>query len=154
MKSLNRVGLLATPWTAALQAPPSMGFSRQEYWSGVPLPSPNRLYSNTKKKKFLKMVSTARLKYRLDYQYIFAGGWWKFLQNWHLTSIMTIIPKSVSDFLLKLQTIKFKCPSDSSTWLLLTYFKANIHKVRSSFLLIMYIVPLYLLCFLTYYPNE
>ena len=34
--------LLATPWTAAYQAPPSMGFSRQEYWSGVPLPSPNK----------------------------------------------------------------------------------------------------------------
>ena len=31
---------LATPWTAAYQAPPSMGFSRQKYWSGVPLPSP------------------------------------------------------------------------------------------------------------------
>ena len=40
VKSLGRVQLLATPWTAALQAPPSMGFSRQEYWSGVPLPSP------------------------------------------------------------------------------------------------------------------
>ena len=40
VKSLNRVQLLATPWTAAYQAPPSMGFSRQEYWSGVPLPSP------------------------------------------------------------------------------------------------------------------
>ena len=37
MKSLSRVRLLATPWTAACQAPPSMGFSRQEYWSGVPL---------------------------------------------------------------------------------------------------------------------
>ena len=35
MKLLSRVGLLATPWTAAYQAPPSMGFSRQEYWSGV-----------------------------------------------------------------------------------------------------------------------
>ena len=40
-KSLSRVRLLATPWTAAHQAPPSMGFSRQKYWSGVPLPSPN-----------------------------------------------------------------------------------------------------------------
>ena len=39
MKSLSRVQLLATPWTAAYQAPPPMGFSRQEYWSGVPLPS-------------------------------------------------------------------------------------------------------------------
>ena len=40
MKSLSRVQLLATPWTAAYEAPPSMGFSRQEYCSGVPLPSP------------------------------------------------------------------------------------------------------------------
>ena len=40
VKSLSRVWLLATPRTAAHQAPPSMGFSRQEYWSGVPLPSP------------------------------------------------------------------------------------------------------------------
>ena len=39
VKSLSRVRLSATPWTAAHQAPPSMGFSRQEYWSGVPLPS-------------------------------------------------------------------------------------------------------------------
>ena len=36
---------LATPWTAAHQAPLSMGFSRQEYWSGMPLPSPKALYS-------------------------------------------------------------------------------------------------------------
>ena len=40
MKLLSRVQLLATPSTAAYQAPPSMGFSRQEYWSGVPLPFP------------------------------------------------------------------------------------------------------------------
>ena len=40
VKSLSRVRPSATPWTAAFQAPPSMGFSSQEYWSGVPLPSP------------------------------------------------------------------------------------------------------------------
>ena len=40
VKSLSCVWLLATPWTAAHQALPSMGFSRQEYWSGVPSPSP------------------------------------------------------------------------------------------------------------------
>ena len=40
VKSLSRVQLWATPWTAAHQAPPSMGFSRQEDWSGVPVPSP------------------------------------------------------------------------------------------------------------------
>ena len=52
VKSLSRVQLSGTPWTAAYQAPPSMGFSRQEYWSGVPLPSlcfPSRvsLFSGT-----------------------------------------------------------------------------------------------------------
>ena len=41
VKSLSHVRLFETPWTAAHQAPPSMGFSRQEYWSGVPLPSPH-----------------------------------------------------------------------------------------------------------------
>ena len=40
VKSLSRARLLATPWTAAYQAPPPMGFSRQEYWSGVPSPFP------------------------------------------------------------------------------------------------------------------
>ena len=40
VKSLGHVWLLVTPWSAAYQAPPPMGFSRQEYWSGVPLPSP------------------------------------------------------------------------------------------------------------------
>ena len=40
VKSLSHVQLFATPWTVAYQAPLSMGFSRQEYWSGVPLPSP------------------------------------------------------------------------------------------------------------------
>ena len=40
VKSLSRVWLSATPWTAAHKAPPSVGFSRQEYWSGVSLPSP------------------------------------------------------------------------------------------------------------------
>ena len=39
VKSLSRVWLFAIPWTEAYQAPPSIGFSRQEYWSGVPLPS-------------------------------------------------------------------------------------------------------------------
>ena len=47
VKSLSLVRLLATPWTAAHQAPPSMGFSRQEYWSGLPLGKPN--LSETKK---------------------------------------------------------------------------------------------------------
>ena len=64
MKSLSRVRLLATPWTAAYQALPSMGFSRQEYRSGVPLPSP--IYNaNTKQKKAeLSMLIADRSDFR------------------------------------------------------------------------------------------
>ena len=43
VKSLSRVQLFVTPWTVAYQALPSMGFSRQEYWSGLPFPSPGDL---------------------------------------------------------------------------------------------------------------
>ena len=43
MCGLSRVQLFATPWTVAHQAPPSMGFSRQEYWSGLPFPTPGEL---------------------------------------------------------------------------------------------------------------
>ena len=42
-ESLSRARLSATPWTVAYQAPPSMGFSRQEYWGGLPFPSPGDL---------------------------------------------------------------------------------------------------------------
>ena len=48
VKSPSRVGLLKTPWTAAYQAPLYMGFSRQEYWSGLPLPSPRKRIGQSK----------------------------------------------------------------------------------------------------------
>ena len=54
VKSLSRARLWATPWTAAYQAPPSVGFSRQEYWSGVPLPSPTKHLANG---KYLVIIS-------------------------------------------------------------------------------------------------
>ena len=51
VKSLSRARLLAIPWTAAYQAPPSMGFSRQEYWSGLSLPSPVLLWGSPPNKR-------------------------------------------------------------------------------------------------------
>ena len=56
-KSLSRVRLLVTPWTAAYQAPLPMGFSRQEYWSGVPLPSPDLV---TKQQQKCKLLNTTQ----------------------------------------------------------------------------------------------
>ena len=61
MKSLSRAWLLVTPWTAAYQAPPSMGFSRQEYWSGLPLPSPSALSTLSQNK--LTLREACPLKY-------------------------------------------------------------------------------------------
>ena len=68
VKSLSRVWLLATPWTAAYQAPPSMGFSRQEYWSGVPLPSPSG-YGNFLKNKII-------IKLEFSCQFVTSGPHW------------------------------------------------------------------------------
>ena len=61
VKSLSRVWLLATPWTATYQAPPSMGFSRQEYWNGVPLPSPATVHRAVKNRTWLKWLSMHKL---------------------------------------------------------------------------------------------
>ena len=52
VKSLSRVWVFATPWAAAYQAPPSMGFSRQEYWSGVPSPSPDGTWRSAELNSF------------------------------------------------------------------------------------------------------
>ena len=58
LSCFSHVRLCATPWTAAYQAPPSMGFSRQEYWSGVPSPSPKGgLYANKKQQVALHPVN-------------------------------------------------------------------------------------------------
>ena len=62
VKSLSHVRLLATPWTAAYQAPPSMGFSRQEYWSGLSLPSPS--WGINKSKQILMSTRINILKSR------------------------------------------------------------------------------------------
>ena len=83
VKSLSPVRLFETPWTAAHQAPPSMGFSRQEYWSGVPLPSPYKEYICIYKSKSFfytpETISTAL-------QYINKYYFWK--ANHQLTCIL------------------------------------------------------------------
>ena len=67
VKLLSHVRLLATPWTTAYQAPPSMGFSRQEYWSGVPLPSP---MASARTSKTMSNNSTDR-----DHSYLVCHEW-------------------------------------------------------------------------------
>ena len=59
VKSLSRVRVFAIPWTVVYQASLSMGFSRQEYWSGVPLPSPTmEYYSAIKRNEIMPFAAT------------------------------------------------------------------------------------------------
>ena len=124
VKSLSCVQLLATPWTAAYQAPPCMGFSRQEYWSGVPLPSP---------RGFFKPLTD---NWGHSYTYTFLDA---ALKHWfcmaygklqecfvcdsceHLNKIILLIVWLLSNLLLLLNILKVlthKCPP-LSNWLLL-----------------------------------
>ena len=83
MKSLSRVRLLATPWTAAYQALSSMGFSRQEYWSGVPFPSPINKGSNVFFNKLKNKLDLAGLflhrcpRIKLKSYKVFYDAWCK-----------------------------------------------------------------------------
>ena len=80
VKLLSRVRLCATPWTAAHQAPPSMGFSRQEYWSGVPLPSP---LFHSKDIYLFEIVSIVMI--------------WDH-HNWYSTNLIIVGTKFISNF--------------------------------------------------------
>ena len=83
VKSLSRVQLLATPWTADHQAPLSMGFSSQEYWSGVPLPSPDRALSpmenfrtHPERSRLLWTDCGSELSSRLKSWLLYLLSWW------------------------------------------------------------------------------
>ena len=86
MKSLSCVRLLATPWTAAHQAPLSMGFSRQEYWSGVPLPSPILLVPKSKLSFSCSILNLRKQKLFL----LTLSEFYSFLCNLHLVHTFII----------------------------------------------------------------
>ena len=79
VKSLSHVRLLATPWTAAYQALPSIGFSRQEYWSGVPSPSPEQETGNMKLLPWLSEVLEAKF---ISHTQLLEMGVKGLFQNW------------------------------------------------------------------------
>ena len=91
VKSLSFVWLLVTPWTAVYQGPPPMGFSRQEYWSGVPLPSPMEYIS------FRSVQSLSRVRL-FSTPWIAARQASLFITNSRsslkLTSIQSVMPSS------------------------------------------------------------
>ena len=74
VKSLSHVQLFATPWTAAYQAPPPMGFSRQECWSGVPLPSLSTVYSGKIQCRIFQWVPVVTKSWSLPSRSLMEGG--------------------------------------------------------------------------------
>ena len=86
VKPLSCVRLLATPWTAAHQAPLSMGFSRQEYWSGVPLPSPILLVPKSKLSFSCSILNLRKQKLFL----LTLSEFYSFLCNLHLVHTFII----------------------------------------------------------------
>ena len=97
VKSISCVWLLATPWTAAYPALPSMGFSRQEYWSGLPLPSPKNKLGRWNRSSGFSHV-TLKLKYF----------------QWQYWAIVCCLVAKLSDSLWPdwLQPARLLCPWD------------------------------------------
>ena len=100
MESLSRVQLFATPWTVAYQAPLSMGFSRQEYWSGLPFPSPGDLPDPGIEPMSLMSPALA------DRFFITSSAWGTLngdkgekLVNWHQAQIKTSLLKYLTAYL-------------------------------------------------------
>ena len=110
MKSLSHVQLLMTPWTVAYQAPPSIGFSRQEYWSGLPFPSPINILG----KLFLSGGSMEKM-FLCPFQLLEADH-----ILWPMA--LSVILHSVYTFEIWLKTLELREKSDISLELI---FKAN-----------------------------
>ena len=106
-KSLSCVQLLATSWTAAYQAPPSMGFSRQEYLIGLPLPSPKK----KKKKRYQKLNTVNHIKLLLPQNQktkeIFTAKLYKISQNCLHHSSIILSQHSDSEKLIALWHLYF-----------------------------------------------
>ena len=95
LSRFSRVWLFATPWTAAYQAPPSMGFSRQEYWSGVPSPSPRERGTTSKNNTIT----------------------WNWFDNWFAIIFRSLVVWSASLWLFEVQLIcSFRAGSFLFPW--------------------------------------
>ena len=114
VKLLSHVRLLATPWTAAYQAPPSVGFSRQEYWSGVPLPSPTSELRRVITPRVAEGVVTREEALGLLRLWF---DWWSPIALWVFFYSLSIIDNFGVHFSSFLKLLLFSCSviSDSAT---------------------------------------
>ena len=98
MKLLHLVRLFATPWSVAHQAPPSLGFSRQEYWSGMPSPSPGKTIALTRQ-TFVGKVMSVLFNMLSILVITFLPGSKRLLISWLQSSSAVILepPKIKSD---------------------------------------------------------
>ena len=128
VKSLSRVRLLATPWTAAYQTSPSMGFSGQEYWSGVPLPSPSiylPIYNPVNLSDFFFVKCTWSESNEVIIKFWFAFAWYSYFCHFTSNSIslcfICILQAAGAWILiLSIQTV-YNLTGELSTYMLTDY---------------------------------
>ena len=109
VKSLSHVWPSSTPRTAAFQAPPSMGFSRQEYWSGLPLPSP-RLHKMISKPLLVWCVSPQRWRIYCKFSHSSESDWRR--ASWlEATSGRVLKRREMNSLCSKLSTFEWKVTS-------------------------------------------
>ena len=115
VKSLSRVQLFVTPWTVAYQAPPSIGFSRQEYWGGLPFPSPEIFPTQGLNPDLL---DCRQMLYRLSHEgspnkwivYITKYRFWEVLHWWSFVA-RTLPPKHTRRYISTFLSILNVAPS-------------------------------------------
>ena len=117
VKSLSRVRLFATPWSAVYQAPPSMGFSRQEYWSGVPSPSPIINLDSILKNRDITLPTKVHLVKAMVFPLVMYGCESWTIKKAELWSIWTVVLEKTLESPLAWKEIKPVNPKDNPSWI-------------------------------------
>ena len=121
-KSLRSVWLLATPWTAAHQVPPSMGFSRQEYWSGLPLPSQMTNLDSILKNRDITLPIKVKAMSIQSYGFSSSHVWiWEldYKKSWELRNwcFWTVVLEKTLESPLDCKEIKPVNPKGNQSWI-------------------------------------
>ena len=120
VKSLSRAQFLATPWTAAYQAPLSMGFSRQEYWSGLPLPSLMTNLDNILKSRDITLPTKVHLVKDMVFPVVMhrCESWTiKKAEHWRIGWFWTVVLEKILESSLDCKEIKLVNSKGNQSWI-------------------------------------
>ena len=119
VKTLSCVGLLATPWTAAYQAPLSTGFSRQEYWCGLPLPSPMTSLDSILKSRDITLLTKVHLVKAMVFlvvMYVCENWTIRKAEHWRIDALNVLLQKAIESP-LDCKQMKSVNPKGNKPWI-------------------------------------